>query len=344
MKNWIFFLSALCFTLCAGSACAVDIDPPRIELAVSYQQTPEGDLTITNQSPRTVEVKIKTDGYRYFQAGPALPSCRDWLKFDLPSFMLGAGASTRVHYRVDFPENIAQDTAAEYVAAILVDQLPVENASNLPYPKPEIPAPSALSAAKNVSGPIAGEIPAGGSAGPRAALSESEEELEPATQKTGPVKASGKITIVPRIALPVYIQIKERSQVHVDLEEVSMKKAQEMAVGPSGEPAPELIRFDVRLSNSGTVHIRPAGNYAVFKEDGSLLRSGSLGKSLPILPGSKLTVPMLMPIPPQGKYRTVVTIDTEQEKLLQKDLFFEVSAIGELTELKEPPKKPEPNS
>ncbi len=326
---WVlFFFSFIFFTaynLPLTPAEAVDIDPSRIELAVSYQQTPEGDLTISNQSPRTVEVRIKTDGYRYFQKGPALPSCRDWLKFDLPSFTLGAGASTRVHYRVDFPENIAQDTAAEYVAAILIDQLPVENASNLPYPKPEIPAPGVLPA-KNVSGPIAGAIPAGGSAGPRSADA---------------LKASGKITIVPRIALPVYIQIKERSQVRVELEEVSMKKAQEMAVGPSGEPAPELIRFDVRLSNRGTVHIRPAGNYAVFKEDGSLLKSGSLGKSLPILPGSELTVPMLLPIPRQGQYRTVITIDAEQEKLLQKELFFEVSAIGELTELKERPKKPE---
>lgn len=302
-----------------GSAYAVDIDPSRIELAVSYQQTPEGDLTISNQSPRTVEVRIKTDGYRYFQAGPALPSCRDWLKFDLPSFTLGAGASTRVHYRVDFPENIAQDTAAEYVAAILVDQLPVEDASNLPYPKPEMPAPGVMSA-KNISG------------------------IEPPTTSTSSIKASGKITIVPRIALPVYIQIKERSQVNLELEEVSMKKGQEMAVGPSGEPAPELIRFDVRLSNSGTVHVRPAGNYAVFKEDGSLLKAGSLGKSLPILPGYKLTVPMLLPIPPQGQYRTVITIDAGQEKLLQKELFFEVSAIGDLTELKERPKKPEPRS
>lgn len=338
MKNWFLVVSALCFTLCAGSARAVDIDPSRIELAVSYKETPEGELTISNQSPRTVEVRIKTDGYRYFQAGPALPSCQNWLKFDLPSFTLGAGASTRVHYRVVFPENIAQDTAAEYVAAILVDQLPVEGASNLPYPKPELPAPGPI-AAKNVSGPVAGAIPSGGSAGPRAVISESDEEIAPSSST---VKASGKITVIPRIALPVYIQIKERSQARVELDEVSMKKAQEMTVGPSGEPAPELIRFNVRLSNTGTVHLRPAGNYAVFKEDGSLLRSGSLGKSMPILPGSKLTIPMLLPIPAQGQYRTVITIDAGQEKLLQKELFFEVNAIGELKELKEPPKKPEP--
>ena len=120
-----------------------------------------------------------------------------------------------------------------------------------------------------------------------------------------------------------------------------MKKAQDMAVGPSGEPAPELIRFNVGLFNPGTVHVRPAGNYAIFREDGSLLKSGSMGKSLPVLPGSTLVVPTFLPLPSQGKYRAVFTVEAGQEKLLQKEIYFEVSGIGELSESKPPPKKAE---
>lgn len=132
--------------------------------------------------------------------------------------------------------------------------------------------------------------------------------------------AEARVTVVPRLALPVYLMIRGRERVQVELSEVRLE-AQE------GEQ--KLLRIDTTLRNRGTVHTRPSGTFALFQGDGQVHRAGPLGKGLPLLPTASLTLTSYLPLPPPGPYRLVTTVELpEGGDLLQKETRVEITEDG----------------
>jgi len=143
----------------------------------------------------------------------------------------------------------------------------------------------------------------------------------PAEQPVRPEQAVGQtshLTVVPRLALAAYLMIQGREQVEVELTGVRVRRSK-------GQSSPDLLRIDVALKNNGTVHVRPSGTYALFDAENHLVRGSPLGKGMPLLPTAGMTIPVLLPLPPAGRYRLVVTIEVQEGTVLQKETLFEVA-------------------
>lgn len=262
-----FGIAILLFLLASGPALAVEVQPSRLELTISAEEPTPGDLIISNHGPKAVNVQVSAGAYRFLQTTSRLPSAQEWFHFDPAAFTLGANASTKVTYEIQPPNNILQDTAGEYVAAILVDEMPSSASST--------------------------------------------------------DDRQTKITIVPRLALPVYLRIRGRELVDVVISDVKLKKADPNI--PSG-----LLRVETALLNRGSVHVRPSGTLAIFDAQGNMISTRAMGKALPLLPAATLQIPTLIPSPAPGRYRMVVTVETQPTKLLQKEVPFEVAGNGDL--------------
>lgn len=256
----------------------------RIEETVSLGQPAPAELKVSNPLDHAVGVRISAGPYRAFQPDQKIVSAENWLHFEPDHFTLAPGASTTVQVRMDPPEAVANDTAGEYLAAIVIDQLPAEEPAT---------EPSA--------------------------------DLQPSS-----TIGSSKLSIIPRLALPVYLQIQGREKVEVELADVSLQVGQEMAQSESGETAPELLRINTSLKNRGTVHVRLTGTFALFSDKGDLVRSGPLGKTVPVLASSTLVLPTLFPLPPPGHYKLALTVENGSAALLQKEIPFEITGDGQI--------------
>ena len=147
---------------------------------------------------------------------------------------------------------------------------------------------------------------------------------QPATPPAGP---QSRLTVVPRIALAVYIGIEGRDRVQMELGSPKARKIESGATGGK-EAHPDLLLLEVPLKNLGTVHVRPSGTYALFEQEGHLYRTAPLGKSMPVLPGGGMTIPSVLPLPPEGRYRWVITVEVQEGTLLQKEAAIEITKEG----------------
>lgn len=251
----------------------------RLEQTISLDQQEQATLTVSNPLDHPVAVQISAGPYRSFQPELRIPSSETWLHFEPGRFTLAPHASTTVQIQINPPPAISNDTAGEYLAALVIDQLPAEE----------------------------------------------------------PGAAQGsRVTVVPRLAIPVYLQVRGREQVAVELADVSLKILQQ---------EPSLLRIDTTLRNKGTIHVRLTGSFALFDETGKLVRSGPLGKTVPILPSADLSVPTLFPTPPAGRYKLALTVESGSSPraavrlplaaaagpLLQREVPFEITEDGRVT-------------
>lgn len=255
------------------SALAVDVEPARLELAVPLEEVTRAELTITNHGGKPVGVRLSAGPYRHFQQGLAIPTAEDWITLDPPFFTLAPGAASTVAALIQPPAALLDDPAGEYLAAILVDELPAE------------PAPAA----------------AGGA----------------------------HVHVVPRIALPVYVQIQGRQRMEVEITDLSAQVSEPLSATGARRPA-QRLRMDTTLRNLGSVHVRPSGNLALFREDGRIVMAVGLGKSPPLLPTATLTLPTILPLPAPGRYKAVVTVEAQDGQLLQREHRFEVTEEGDV--------------
>lgn len=271
MRFWGLAL-ALLFT---SPALAVDVEPSRLEVTLALDEPAPAELTVSNPGSKPVGVKIGAGPYRHFQPGLNIPTAEDWISFDPSFFTLAPGASSTVAVLFRPPASLVDDSAGEYLAAILVDELPAEEAA----------------------------------------------------AQAG----SSRVNIVPRLALPVYIQIKGRERMEVEIAGLSAGLSEPIKGGESGEPAEELLRLETTLKNLGSVHTRPAGTMALFDGEGRIVRAVGLGKSPPLLPTATLVIPTFLPLPPPGRYKAVVTLESQGGQLLQREHRFEVTEDNRIT-------------
>jgi P pilus assembly chaperone PapD len=277
-KSPAFSLAVALWLTAHGSqlttALAVEVDPMRIERSIPLKEPTEGELTLSNPGAQAAGIRISASHYRSFQPDLPISSAEKWIRLEPSSFTLAPGASTMVRYRIEPPAEILQDTAGEYLASILVDQLPAD-----PVERP----------------------------------------------------TANRVNIVPRLAIPVYLQVEERRQVAIQIKKVELSTLQSGAQESGEELPPELLRIDTTLRNAGTVHVRPVGQFSLFDaEKGTLVRGTPLGKTAPILASADLTVPTLFPLPTAGPYRLVLTLEPGAGEMLQKEVFFEVTEGNEI--------------
>ena len=265
----------------------------RLEQTVSSTQPAQAELTVSNPLDHAVGVRMSAGPYRAPASAEGgltrrlgapepnsnIPSAEGWLHFQPDRFTLAPGASTTVQVRIEPPEAVANDTAGEYLAAILVDQLPAEESSAHP------------------------------------------EQAE-----------GSRLSVVPRLALPVYLQVEGHLRIQVELADVSLRSVRGMAQRRSGEPAPELLRIDTALKNRGTVHVRLTGTYALFRATGEMVRSGPLGRTAPILASATLRLPTLLPLPEPGRYKLALTVSGADPELLQREIPFEITGDSRIVQ------------
>jgi len=288
-----FFLQLLTLNFSLLTALAVEVEPTRLELKIAPGRPVAGELQIANKGHKPVEVRLSAGPYRFLDPKLKLPSCQEWLRFEPARLTLAAGASTSVGYTVTPPANLEVDTAGEYLGAILVDEHPVE----------EDPSPPSLS-------PERGE-----------------------GQGEGKPSASSRLTIVPRLALAVYVMVEGKERVEVEIGGLKVEKLASQAGATGGrEAAPDLLKMSVVLKNLGSVHVRPAGTTTLFQEDGHLYHTAPLGKSMPLLPTATMAIPSLLPLPPAGRYRWVITVEVQEGTVLQQESSFEVTPEGEVVQ------------
>jgi len=271
-----FGVAFVCLFLWANYelAFAVEVQPMRLELTVAADEPTQGNLEITNRAPRAVDVQIGSGPYRFLQPRLTLPSAQTWFSFEPAHFTLGPGASSKVTYSITPPSNVIQDTAGEYLAAILIDELPAQRPPN----------------------------------------SETH---------------TSSITVVPRFAIPVYLKIKGRELIQVEIAAVTVKESPSGYYSPQPDPSRRLLRVETTLENRGTVHVRPTGTVMILQK-GGIVSANPLGKALPLLPTDTLHLPTLLPLPAPGSYTAVVTVEAKPGQLLQKQASFEITPEGEL--------------
>ncbi|MBI3322428.1 MAG: hypothetical protein HYZ94_01965 [Candidatus Omnitrophica bacterium] len=258
--------------LLSSSALALDVEPLRLEHSIPLDEPTSAELRVTNRGAKPVAVKLAAGPYRHFQPGLRIPSAQDWITLEPSFFTLAPGATSAVTVLFSPPAALSGDPAGEYLAAILVDELPAE---------------------------------------------------EPPAQAEG----SSRVSIVPRLALPVYLQVRGRERVEMEVSGLTADVAQPLAGAEGGVPA-ELLRVETTLKNNGTVHTRPNGTLALFDADGRIVRAVGLGKTPPLLPTATLTIPTLLPFPPVGRYKAVVTVQGLDGALLQREHHFEITEDG----------------
>ena len=131
------------YPLPLNAALAVEVEPMRLERTIPINRPSQGILKITNRSLTPVQVRIQPSHYRFSQAALKLnlPSSQAWFTFEPDLFTLAPGAFSSVTYTITPPANVTQDTAGEYLAAILVDTLPVVEE---PPPSTLHPSPSRI--------------------------------------------------------------------------------------------------------------------------------------------------------------------------------------------------------
>lgn len=141
------------------------------------------------------------------------------------------------------------------------------------------------------------------------------QEIKP-KEKTGNVQ----IQLTPRFSIPVYIFIKDTEKI----------LAQIPAVSVVSEPEKGGVRINITLENTGNVHIRPLGTLVILNQNGEVVKNMPIGKSLPIFPAYKETIPVICPKLPAGKYSIIATIEVSKDNIIQRKTSFVLKKTGEV--------------
>ena len=263
-------------TLSATPAAAVEVNPLRVELTGKPGETISASLTITNHRPETVRIRAQAGAYRYsFSAhtrpptdpsAQRLPSCESWIATQGQEWSLGPAAAGALEFTVTIPQDTEQSAAGEYVAALLVDELPLST-------------------------------------------------------DTSAGAGQGAVTVVPRIAIPVYLFLEGRDTPQGRVTDF---------VAQSGSQA-GVVRLILTLANDGRVHLRPTGTVLVTNDRGEIVQRSALGRTIPIFPKFAEGIPIWVPPLSAGRYKAVATVELGGDQLLQRDVTFNVSADGRVT-------------
>lgn len=132
--------------------------------------------------------------------------------------------------------------------------------------------------------------------------------------------ANIQINLTPRFSIPVYIAIKGNEKISAQIKDMSVVS----------EPKNGGAWINIVLENTGNVHIRPLGTLVVLNQNSEVAKNLAIGKSLPIFPGYKETVPVLCPKLFPGKYTAVATVEIAKDQIIQKKTVFTFTPAGDI--------------
>ncbi|MBI4313234.1 MAG: hypothetical protein HY594_00305 [Candidatus Omnitrophica bacterium] len=130
-------------------------------------------------------------------------------------------------------------------------------------------------------------------------------------------EGTGKLTILPRVAIPLYVFIQGKDDL----------RGQLLSFGVETGPAAGIAKFMLGLGNEGKIHVRPSGTLLVADEQKKIVHRGGLGKTVPIFPRFQERIPIWVPLQP-GRYTAVATVDFGGPELMQREIAFEVTLDG----------------
>ncbi len=146
--------------------------------------------------------------------------------------------------------------------------------------------------------------------------------------KTRPESQSGSgnvtVQILPRFSIPVYISIKDTERISAEITDLSVECDEFSKAGAAAR---------ITLENTGTVHIRPFGTLVIFSrqeagsasgggQNGEVVKTLPIGKSLPIFPGYKEIIPVPCRKLQSGSYTAIATIEIAKNRIIQKKAAF----------------------
>ncbi len=146
----------------------------------------------------------------------------------------------------------------------------------------------------------------------------------PVPTPAGETPGHGTVTVLPRIALPVYVLLAGHDT----------PQGRIAAFQADAGPQPGVTRLLLTLANDGETHVRPSGTMLVTDAHGTVVSRTPLGRTIPIFPRFQEGISFLLPLAP-GRYTAVATVQlgasTGQAggpELLQQSLAFTVTANG----------------
>ena len=139
-------------------------------------------------------------------------------------------------------------------------------------------------------------------------------------QTTPAGEGTSTITVVPRVAVPVYLLLDGQTP-----------KGRVAAFAATAGPQRGLVRLLLTLANDGAVHLRPTGTVLIADDRQEVVHRTGLGRTIPIFPQFQEGIPILVPLA-AGRYSAVATVDLGGGELVQRELAFVVSDDGRVRE------------
>ena len=128
------------------------------------------------------------------------------------------------------------------------------------------------------------------------------------------------ITVVPRIAIPLYVLLEGRQAPSGRLVGLTASRGSQ----------PGVVRLLLTLANDGRAHLRPTGTVLLLNDRREIVHRASLGRTIPIFPQFQEGIPLWFSLT-GGRYTAVATVDIGGPELLQRELAFTVAADGTVT-------------
>jgi len=128
-----------------------------------------------------------------------------------------------------------------------------------------------------------------------------------------------KINLVNRLAIPVYLIIKDTCKISAEITEFTYLNPKDFDISTLNTNA-----FVITIKNTGTAHIRAKGIITIFDGNGNVIKNIPVGETFPIFGGFSEKIPVFTEFLQPGKYKAIATIAISATETLQAKTEFEV--------------------
>lgn len=231
----------------------VDVDPSRIEVTVSPGTEQKLSLTLSNRTNQIFVLSAASGKYRFLLSQNSIPpegkkpdECLNSCESWISLELNKLIVNPAEKRNFSFTVKVPSNAKGEYAACILFDQ--------------EVSTETETGSVKK---------------------SETENE-----SKEPENDISVNLEMVYRHAIPVYLFIKDTTEIAGEITAVAMDNMKTNAMGTP------IIKFSTTIKNTGTKHIRSSGTLVIFDKNGTPLETIPTGKTLPVFPGFSETIPV----------------------------------------------------
>lgn len=293
-------VSSLLLIVAASSTQAIDVTPMKLELTIPAGTTKEYTLQLSNRNPELNTISASTGVYRFMLSENTV----------VPD-------EQNLHNLISSCEQWITINQTDYTVN------PGEN-SDLSF---------SISVPPNASGEYAACILVD-----QAASSEEtvlEDNIESRSEISQEERMPLELDLVYRRAIPIYIFVEGTTSVEGSISEITIEDMlTESLVQENYRFKTNRIKFAVMLKNTGTQHIRAKGNIMIMDEQGNIVDTLTIGKTLPLFPGLSESIPVYWPVQTQAAatYTAIITLELSDDVITQAEKNFSVNEKGFLVQ------------